>query len=290
MYNLKLIKDKMKDIPKIKSLLSKADYILVGAGSGLSTAAGNTYTGERFTKNFKSFIEKYHFKDLYTSAFYDFKTEEEKWAYWSKHIYIANIGLPELPLYKQLYNFLEKSKKDYFIITTNVDDCFYKVGFDPNKIFRPQGSYKILQCKYACHKGLYDYSKQIIEMTKVIDEKTCTIPSKYVPKCPKCGGPMEPNIRADQYFIEGETFHKGKINYINFLEKIEGKRVVLLELGVGFNTPTIIRFPFEKMTSQNDNFYLVRLNMNDLQCIIDMGNKVTLIGGDMAKSLSAIIS
>ena len=127
----------MKEIEKIKKLISKADYILVGAGSGLSTAAGNTYTGERFTKNFKPFIEKYHFTDLYTSSFYDFKTEEERWAYWSKHIYIANIGLPELPLYKQLYNFLEKSKKEYFIITTNVDDCFYKVGFDPNKVLTP---------------------------------------------------------------------------------------------------------------------------------------------------------
>ena len=280
----------MKEIEKIKKLISKADYILVGAGSGLSTAAGNTYTGERFTKNFKPFIEKYHFTDLYTSSFYDFKTEEERWAYWSKHIYIANIGLPELPLYKQLYNFLEKSKKEYFIITTNVDDCFYKVGFDPNKIFRPQGSYKILQCKYGCHKGLYDYTKEITEMTKVIDEKTCKIPSKYVPKCPKCGGPMSPNIRADEYFVEGETFKTGKMNYLKFLDKIDGKRVVLLELGVGFNTPVIIRFPFEKMTAQNDNFYLVRLNMNDLQCIIDLGNKATLIGGDMAKSLGAIIS
>ena len=127
-------------------------------------------------------------------------------------------------------------------------------------------------------------------MIKVIDEKNCTIPSKYVPKCPKCGGSMSPNIRADEYFIEGETFHKGKVNYLNFLDKIEGKRVVLLELGVGFNTPTIIRFPFEKMTSQNSHFYLVRLNMNDLQCIIDLGNRVSLIGGDMSKSLEAIIS
>lgn len=280
----------MQEIQKIKTLLSKADYILVGAGSGLSTAAGNTYTGERFTQNFRAFINKYNFTDLYTSSFYNFKTQEERWAYWSKHIYIANIGLPELPLYKKLYNYLEKSKKEYFIITTNVDDCFYKVGFNPNKIFRPQGSYKILQCSYACHKGLYDYSKQITEMIKVIDEKNCTIPSKYVPKCPKCGGSMSPNIRADEYFIEGETFHKGKVNYLNFLDKIEGKRVVLLELGVGFNTPTIIRFPFEKMTSQNSHFYLVRLNMNDLQCIIDLGNRVSLIGGDMSKSLEAIIS
>ena len=269
----------MKEIEKIKKLISKADYILIGAGAGLSTAAGNTYTGERFTKNFKPFIEKYHFTDLYTSGFYDFKTEEERWAYWSLHIYIANVGLPELPLYKQLYNFLlynflEKSKKEYFIITTNVDDCFYKVGFDPNKIFRPQGSYKILQCKYACHKGLYDYSKEITEMIKVIDEKTCKIPSKYVPKCPKCGGPMAPNIRADEYFVEDDFFKRG----------------VLLELGVGFNTPVIIRFPFEKMTAQNDNFYLVRLNMNELDCIMDLGNKVSLIAGDMSKSLSAIIN
>ena len=280
----------MKEISKIKDLLTKADYILVGAGAGLSTAAGNTYSGERFEKNFKPFIEKYNFKDLYTSGFYDFKTEEKKWAYWSKHIYIANTALPELPLYKKLYNYLENSKKDYFIITTNVDDCFYKVGFDPNKIFRPQGSYKILQCKYACHNGLYDYTKQVEEMVKNIDEKTCTIPSKFVPKCPKCGGKMFCNIRADEYFVEGDVFHNGKKKYEEFLKKIQGKKVVLLELGVGFNTPVIIRFPFEKMTAQNANFHLVRLNMDELECVIDLGDKVSLIPGDMKKSLDLILS
>ena len=280
----------MKEISKIKTLLSKADYILIGAGAGLSTAAGNTYTGERFEKNFKPFIEKYHFKDLYTSGFYDFKTEEEKWAYWSKHIYIANTSLPELPLYKKIYIYLENSKKDYFIITTNVDDWLYKVGFDPNKIFRPQGSYKILQCKYACHDGLYDYTKQVEEMVKNIDEKTCTIQSKYVPKCPKCEGKMFCNIRADEYFVEGDVYHNGKKKYEEFLKKIQGKRVVLLELGVGFNTPVIIRFPFEKMTAQNDNFHLVRLNMNELECVFDLGDKVSLIPGDMKKSLELILS
>ena len=215
----------MEQIQKIKSLISNADYILIGAGAGLSTAAGNTYSGERFEKNFKSFIDKYHFKDLYTSGFYDFKTEEEKWAYWFKHIYIANTGLPVLPLYKQLYDFLEKTKKEYFIITTNVDDCFYKAGFNPDKIFRPQGSYKILQCQRACHQGLYDYTDKINEALKYIDEKNCTLPSKYVPKCPKCGGKMFCNIRCDDYFVEGDVFKNGQKNYAEFLEKIQGKKL-----------------------------------------------------------------
>jgi NAD-dependent SIR2 family protein deacetylase len=280
----------MKEISKIKKLLSEADYILIGAGAGLSTAAGNTYSGERFEKNFKPFIEKYHFKDLYTSGFYNFKTEEEKWAYWSKHIYIANTNLPELPLYKKLFNYFENSKKDYFIITTNVDDCFYKVGFSPNKIFRPQGSYKILQCMYACHPGLYDYTQKVEEMVKNIDEKSCTIPSRLVPKCPKCGGKMFCNIRCDEYFIEGEVFNNGKEKYSEFIKKIQGKKVVLLELGVGFNTPTIIRVPFEKMTSQNENFHLIRFNMDELACTIDLGDKITLVPGDMANSLELILS
>ena len=280
----------MEQIEKIKSLLSQADYILIGAGAGLSTAAGNTYSGERFEKNFKPFIKKYNFTDLYTSGFYNFKTEEEKWAYWFKHIYVANIDLPPLPLYKKLYNYLENSKKEYFIITTNVDDCFYKVGFDPNKIYRPQGSYKILQCKYACHPGLYDYTDKIKEALKYIDEENCTIPSKYVPKCPKCGGLMFANIRCDEYFVEGDVFKNGQKHYYEFLDKIQGKKVVLLELGIGFNTPAIIRFPFEKMTSQNKNFHLVRLNMNELECIFELGNKATLIGGDMKKSLELICS
>ena len=280
----------MEQIQKIKSLISQADYILIGAGAGLSTAAGNTYSGERFEKNFKTFIDKYNFKDLYTSGFYNFETEEEKWAYWFKHIYIANTGLPVLPLYKKLYDFLEKTKKDYFVITTNVDDCFYKAGFNPNKIFRPQGSYKILQSQKACHPGLYDYTDKINEALKYIDEKNCTLPSKYVPKCPKCGGKMFCNIRCDEYFVEGEVFKNGQKNYSEFLEKIQGKKVVLLELGVGFNTPVIIRFPFEKMTSKNKDFHLVRLNMNELDCIINLGNKVTFIPGDMNKALNLICS
>ena len=126
-------------------------------------------------------------------------------------------------------------------------------------------------------------------MVKNIDEKTCTIPSKYVPKCPKCGGKMFCNIRSDEYFVEGEVFKNGQKNYSEFIKKIQGKKVVLLELGVGFNTPVIIRFPFEKMTSQNENFHLVRLNMNELECIMDLGDKVTLIPGDMAKSLELIL-
>ena len=282
----------MKEISKIKKLLSEADYILIGAGAGLSTAAGNTYSGERFEKNFKPFIKKYkyYFPDLYTSGFYNFKTEEEKWAYWSKHIYIANTGLPELPLYKKLYNYLENSKKDYFIITTNVDDCFYKVGFRPNKIFTPQGSYKKLQCKYACHPGLYDYTKKVEVMIKNIDENNCTIPSWLVPKCPKCGGTMFCNIRGDKYFVEGDAFNYGKKKYSEFIEKIQRKKEVLLELGVGFNTPTIIRVPFEKMTSQNENFHLIRFNMDELACTIDLGDKITLVPGDMANSLELILS
>ena len=280
----------MEDIEKIKNILSKADYVLIGAGAGLSTAAGNTYSGERFEKNFKSFIDKYNFTDLYTSGFYNFKTEEEKWAYWFKHIYIANIGLPVLPLYKKLYDYLENSKKDYFIITTNVDDCFYKAGFSPNKIFRPQGSYKILQCQKACHPGLYDYTDKIEKALKYIDEKNCILPTEYVPKCPKCGGKMFCNIRCDDYFVEGDEFKKGQKNYVEFLEKIKGKKVALLELGVGYNTPVIIRFPFEKMTSKNKDFHLIRLNMNELDCMFDLGDRVTLIPGDMKEALELICS
>ena len=147
-----------------------------------------------------------------------------------------------------------------------------------------------MQCKYACHNGLYDYTKQVEEMIKNIDEKACTIPSKLVPKCPKCGGKMFCNIRSDEYFVEGEVYETGQRNYYKFLEKIQGKKVVLLELGVGFNTPVIIRFPFEKMTAKNKDFHLVRLNMNELECVMDLGNKVSLIPGDMAKSLDLILS
>ena len=276
-----------KVISQIKKLISTSDYIILGAGSGLSTAAGLEYSGSRWEKTFPEFIKKYKMTDMYTSSFYNFKTEEEKWAYWARHIYINNVGCDSFDLYKELYSFIKN--KDYFVITTNVDDQFYKSGFDKNRIFRTQGSYKYLQCSKGCNNKTYERSELIKKLNENIDKNLC-VPSNLVPYCEKCNGPMDPNIRKDDYFVEDDIFNEGKKNYINFLQKCKGKKVVLIEMGIGMNTPGIIRFPFEKMTLENKDWYLVRLNRSFMDCMFDMGDKIFLIKGDIKNSLKMIIN
>ena len=276
-----------KTISKIKKLISTADYIILGAGSGLSTAAGLEYSGTRWEKTFPEFIKKYKMTDMYTSSFYHFKTEEEKWAYWARHLYVNNVGCDAFDLYKELYSFIKN--KDYFVITTNVDDQFYKSGFDKNRIFRTQGSYKYLQCSKGCNNKTYERSELIKKLNENIDSNL-RVPSNLVPYCEKCNGPMDPNIRKDDYFVEDNIFNEGKKNYIHFLEKCKGKKVVLIEMGIGMNTPGIIRFPFEKMTLENKDWYLVRLNRSFMDCMFDMGDKIFLIKGDIKNSLKMIIN
>ena len=244
--------------------INNADSIL--AGSGLSTAAGINYAGEEFRKEFKLFIEKYGFKDLYTSSFYNFKTKEEYWAYWSKHIYFANTGREGMKLYKKIYDLIKN--KDYFVITTNVDDQFYKTGFDKEKIFRVQGSYALNQCSMACHNKLYPNKDLVDKMINSIDNNL-KIASNLVPKCPVCGENMEPNLRKDEYFIEDELWYKQNDAYGKFLDKNKDKKLVLLEFGVGFNTPGIIRFPFEQMVSKNPKWTLIRFN-KEAQCFYEL--------------------
>lgn len=247
----------MLDIIKIKKLISDADAIIIGAGAGLSDAAGIYYSGEKFEKDFYKFIEKYKFKDLYTSSFYPFKTEEERWAYWSKHIYFSYYENKNTELYKKLYKLVKD--KDYFVITTNTDGQFINNGFDREKVFEVQGSYSKLQCSIPCHNKLY-YNEEIInEMLKNIDDNL-KIPSDLVPKCPVCGNNMSVNLRCDDTFVEDEEWFNQEKNYDDFIKNNSDKKVLLLEFGVGFNTPGIIRFPFEQMTFIHSKFNLIRFN------------------------------
>ena len=217
-----------KTLDQIKKIIDEADSILIGAGSGLSTAAGINYGGEDFKKNFTPFIKKYGFSDLYTSSFYDFSTQEEYWAYWSKHIDYANTGRAGTDLYKRIYELVKD--KEYFVVTTNVDDQFYKTGFDKEKIFRVQGSYRYIQCSRACHDKLYDDKEMVDKMIGSIDDNL-KVPSKLVPTCPVCGENMEPNLRKDAYFVQDELWYKQSDAYEKFIEDNKDKKVVLLEFG-----------------------------------------------------------
>ena len=236
--------------------LAEAEYILIGAGAGLSTAAGIHYDGPEFQKAFKDMIDRYGFTDLYTSSFYPFKSEEEKWAYWSRHIDYARFAPEGLPLYKQLLELVRG--KGYFVITTNVDGQFIKAGFPKEKVFEVQGDYGLMQCATACHPKRY--GNEAIVKRMVAWQHDCRIPSDLVPVCPVCGGPMEINVRKDGYFVEDELWHERAEAYYQFVEQARTGKLVLIEYGVGFNTPTIIRFPFERMAATFPHTTLIRVN------------------------------
>ena len=281
---IKYMNKTLEKIEKINKLIKAADYILIGAGAGLSTAAGIEYFGKRFEDNFAEFIKKYHFTDMYSSGFYNFKTEEEKWAYWAKHMYMNCIGMSATKLYKDLFEVVKG--KNYFVITTNVDEQFYKSGFDKNKIFATQGSYRYIQCSQACHNKIYnakDLVKEMIEKTK-----DCKIPTELVPVCPVCGEIMDTNLRKDAYFVQNDNWYKQSQKYNKFIEKARDKKVVLLELGVGFNTPIIIRYPFEKMVYQNNNWNLIRINKDNCINLLDIENKSIVIEDDIKKVIEEI--
>ena len=281
-------KDAYEDqIDRAAKNIRNTDCVIIGAGAGASTAAGIQYGGKRFTDNFEEFIKKYgeyYMTDMYAAGFYPYPSEEAKWGYWSKHALMNRFDPPALPLYTELYDIVKN--KEYFVLTTNVDHQFYKAGFDEKRIFATQGDYGKIQCQKACHPKTYDAKDLFRKMDKA--RRDCLIPSELVPKCPVCGGNMAMNLRCDNYFVEDEAWHEAADRYAGFLEQHKDKKVVLLELGVGFNTPIIIRFPFEKMVRENSSYSLIRLNMDEAVVPESFGERVIGIGGDMAKAITDI--
>ncbi len=284
-----------EQIHRAAEWIKQADAIFIGAGAGLSTAAGLVYTGSRFTDNFGEFIRRYGsnaMPDMYAAGFYPFATEEERWGYWSRHVYLNRIEPGALPLYRELYELV--SGKEHFVLTTNVDHQFWKAGFDDNNIFATQGDYGLIQCRKGCHKKTYDATELFLQMNR--ERKDCRIPASLVPRCPVCGGPMAMNLRCDPYFVEDEHWNEAAGRYDEFLNRVEQKRVVLLECGVGlFNTPVIIRFPFEKMTVSHPSWNLVRLNLNE--AVVPGGIQQRAAGitmdlvrsiGDLKRELAAV--
>lgn len=240
----------------VREKIREAEGVLIGGGAGLSAAAGLLYGGERFSSNFQDFIAKYGLTDMYSSGFYPFSSQEEKWAYWSRHIAMNRHDPEPGQAYLDLLRIVQG--KEYFVLTTNADGQFEKAGFAPEKMFVVQGDYGKLQCATPCHDTLYDNTEQVREM--VARQEGCRIPSELVPRCPRCGGFMEPNLRKDRTFVEDDAWHRANGRYQDFLATLEGRPVVLFELGVGYNTPTIIKFPFERITAANAGATLVRIN------------------------------
>lgn len=243
----------MKEINKIKELINEADAIIIGAGAGLSTAAGFEYGGDYFLENFQDINQKYGYTDMYQAGFHPFKTSEEKWGYWCRFIYLQRYKEGAKPLYKKLYEMVKD--KNYFVITTNVDHQFQLSGFSKERLFYTQGDYGLFQCSKPCHKKTYDNKQQIIEMLHSL--KDGLIPSSLIPRCPVCGEEMTTNLRSDDKFVEDEGWIKAAQRYESFLNANKDKKVLFLELGVGYNTPSIIKYPFMSMTYNfKDAFYV----------------------------------
>ena len=285
----------------IKTLLQEADAVLIGAGAGLSTSAGFTYSGPRFKKYFADFEKKYGFHDMYSGCFYPYKTLEENWAYWSRYIIINRYMNAPIPVYEELFKLVKN--KNYFVLTTNVDHCFQKAGFDKSRLFYTQGDYGLWQCSEPCHKKTYDnqlfVEKMVREQGFVIQDDgslelpengfegiKMTVPSELVPRCPVCGKPMSMNLRADDTFVEDEGWNKAAGRYEDFLNENKDGKIVYLELGVGGNTPGIIKYPFWKMTYANPKAAYICINKGEAAVPEEIEKQSICVNNDIYETLA----
>ena len=267
------------NIEKLKEKIRTADAVVIGAGAGLSTAAGFTYSGERFEKYFSDFRQKYGFEDMYSGGFYPYKTPEEYWAYWSRYIFVNRYTDPPTDLYNKLYDSVKD--KDYFVITTNVDHCFQKAGFDKKRLFYTQGDYGLFQCSEPCCQETFDNEAVVLEMFK--RQKDMKIPTELLPVCPHCGKPLTMNLRSDDKFVEDEGWHLASERYQNFLRTRANEKILFLELGVGYNTPVIIKYPFWQMTAKNPNATYACVNNGQAVCPPEIRHKSICLDVDITK-------
>ena len=269
-------------IERLSQQLAGSDAIVIGAGAGLSTSAGFTYTGERFAHYFPDFIAKYHFPDMYSGGFYPFDTLEEHWAYWSRYIFCNRYLDAPKPVYQELLSLVHD--KDYFVLTTNVDHQFQKAGFDRHRLFYTQGDYGLWQCMEPCHQKTYDNEEAVRQM--VAGQRDMRIPTKLVPRCPVCGKPMTMNLRSDNTFVEDEGWHLAAERYDEFLRRHDGLKVLYLELGVGANTPAIIKYPFWKMTYANPNAAYACINFGEAFAPPEIRGRSICINADIGDVLA----
>ena len=274
------------NIEKLKEKIRTADAVVIGAGAGLSTAAGFTYSGERFEKYFSDFRQKYGFEDMYSGGFYPYQTPEEHWAYWSRYIFVNRYQDTPKPVYENLLKLV--ADKDYFIITTNVDHCFQKAGFDKKRLFYTQGDYGLFQCSEPCRQETFENKDIILEMLN--RQKDMKIPTELVPVCPHCGKPLTMNLRSDDKFVEDEGWHRAAERYENFLRTRANEKILFLELGVGYNTPVIIKYPFWQMTANNPNATYACVNKGQAVCPTEIRHKSICINYDISNVINECIN
>lgn len=272
-------------LSRLKDKIAATDAIVIGAGAGLSTSAGFDYSGERFEKYFADFHKKYGITDMYSGGFYPFETLNEYWAWWSRHIlvnrYNAPVGKPYSDLLKAV------SDKDYFVLTTNVDHRFQLAGFDKKRLFNTQGDYGLWQCSEPCCNETFDNENAVRTMVK--EQCNMKIPDELIPRCPHCGKPMAMNLRRDDSFVQDEGWYTAAERYEEFIRRHRNLHILFLELGVGFNTPGIIKYPFMQMTAENPKAIYACINMNEAYAPDEIADRAICIDGDIGKVIENII-
>ena len=272
-------------IRRLRKAMDEADAVVIGAGAGLSASAGFTYAGERFRKYFSDFAEKYGFSDMYSGGFYPFASPEEFWAYWSRYIFINRYMDAPKPVYDDLLELV--GDKDYFVITTNVDHCFQKAGFDKKRLFYTQGDYGLFQCSEPCCQETFDNESQIRRMME--RQNDMRIPSGLLPVCPHCGKPLTMNLRADDLFVEDEGWHRAAERYQEFLRTRGSGRILFLELGVGYNTAGIIKYPSWRMTAEDHKAAYACVNDGEAVCPEEIERQSICINGDIGEVLRVLV-
>ncbi|MDE5892319.1 MAG: Sir2 silent information regulator family NAD-dependent deacetylase [Acetatifactor sp.] len=273
--------DYWQQIDRLKEVLKSVDAVVIGAGAGLSTSAGFQYAGERFRKYFSDFEEKYGFHDMYSGGFCQYDTPEEQWAYWSRFITVNRYMDAPKPVYEVLFQLVKD--KDYFVITTNVDHCFQKAGFDKKRLFYTQGDYGLFQCSEPCCQETFENEDMIRRMME--QQTDMRIPSELLPVCPHCGRPLTMNLRSDDRFVEDEGWHRAAGRYEDFLRTRKKLQLLFLELGVGYNTPGIIKYPFWQMTAANPKAVYACINYGDAACPDEIKGQSVCINEDIGKVL-----
>lgn len=281
---MRFMQNYSEQIKSVKEALNSAEAVLIGAGAGLSASAGLTYGGQRFFAYFSDFNEKYGITDMYSGGFYPYETPEEYWAWWSRQIYYNRYIQPPEPVYDELYGLVKD--KDYFVLTTNVDHCFQKAGFDKRRLFYTQGDYGLFQCSVPCHDKTYDNEETVRRMTE--EQRDMKIPSELIPRCPVCGRPMTVNLRCDDKFVQDKGWYAACAGYEEFVNRIKDKRVLCLELGVGGNTPAIIKYPFWRFADRNRKATYACINRGEAFCPPQIAKRSVCIDADIGEVLKKL--
>ena len=273
------------EIARLHEAIKSADAVVVGAGAGLSTAAGFTYSGERFERLFPDFIAKYGIRDIYSGGLFPFSSLEEYWAWWSRSIWCNRYEPAPKDTYDKLLRLL--AGKEFFVITTNVDHQFQLAGFPKERLCYTQGDYGLGQCSEPCHDATYDNYETVKRMVE--EQHDMRVPTELVPYCPKCGKPMTMNLRIDGTFVEDADWHAAAERYRDFLEAHETGKVLYLELGVGGNTPVIIKYPFWRYTNANPQATYACVNLGEEYVHQSIADRSILVDADIDRVLDNLL-